>query len=409
LPTARGSGTDGYVQRNWAFVRKSKDKVIYKTEEELEKLEATSNRQPNREILKHERKRKVEVKCIELEDILEHQGYSQTEIETGVAAYQNMLLNNGGNKHTALPRDEFGRVAVRETHQIAEAQQEKNAKLREAFGISEYFVEGSSLDPQQHVKEAQVKAAAEQNKKYTLVCTPSPVPAAADKDKDKDKDNSDKIKKRKRMTRESSSSPETKRDKKKKSKKHKKDRSESPKHSKKKVSAKDKKKEKVHHKRRRSSSSSADSSSSSALSDSTDSSSASNSSDDKQHHKKKDKNKQQKERGENISKDKRSRHYDSSPVENHSARSKPQIHHGGSHDWNPRNSNHDGNISKVDSRKEKYDSRSKKHVDSDNEVKKHKRVKERERELRDVGKEKDRREKEREGRRKKESLDMAER
>jgi serine/arginine repetitive matrix protein 2 len=74
LPTARGSGTNGYVQHNWAFVRKTKDKVNYKTEEELEKLEATSNRQPNRDILDHERKRKVEVKCIELEEILEDQG-----------------------------------------------------------------------------------------------------------------------------------------------------------------------------------------------------------------------------------------------------------------------------------------------------------------------------------------------
>lgn len=89
---------------------------------------------------------------------------------------------------------------MRETHQIAEAQQEKNAKLREAFGISEYFVEGSSLDPQRHVKEAQAKSAAEQNKKYTLVRTPSPI--AADTDKDKDKESSDKTKKRKKRTRE---------------------------------------------------------------------------------------------------------------------------------------------------------------------------------------------------------------
>jgi serine/arginine repetitive matrix protein 2 len=55
-------------------VRKTKDKVNYKTEEELEKLEAASNRQPNHDILDHERKRKVEVKCIELEEILEDQG-----------------------------------------------------------------------------------------------------------------------------------------------------------------------------------------------------------------------------------------------------------------------------------------------------------------------------------------------
>jgi len=70
---------------------------------------------------------------------------------------------------------------VRETHQIAEAQQEKNAKLREAFGISEYFVEGSSLDPQRRAKEAAAKAAvavaaaAESAARYELVRTPSPV------------------------------------------------------------------------------------------------------------------------------------------------------------------------------------------------------------------------------------------
>lgn len=48
--------------------------------------------------------------------------------------------------------------SVRETQ--TEAQQEKNAKLREAFGISEYFVEGSSLDPSRHAKEAEARAAA---------------------------------------------------------------------------------------------------------------------------------------------------------------------------------------------------------------------------------------------------------
>ena len=64
--------------------------------------------------------------------------------------------------------------SVRETHQIAEAQQEKNAKLREAFGISEFFVEGSSLDPERHAREAEARAAA--NKVYELVRTPSPAP-----------------------------------------------------------------------------------------------------------------------------------------------------------------------------------------------------------------------------------------
>ena len=92
--------------------------------------------------------------------------------------------------------------SVHETHEVAEAQQEKNAKLREAFGISEYFVEGSSLDPERLAKEAAAKAAAAAakpakstepaDKKYALVRTPSPEPSRAELDK------ADRKKKRKR-------------------------------------------------------------------------------------------------------------------------------------------------------------------------------------------------------------------
>ncbi|KAH0561721.1 hypothetical protein KQX54_019019 [Cotesia glomerata] len=96
---------------------------------------------------------------------------------------------------------------VRETHQVAEAQQEKNAKLREAFGISEFFVEGSSLDPERRTREAEARAAAS---KYELVHSPSPV--AEDPEPVAEK----KVKRKR-----SSSS-----NKKKKGKKHKKDRTE---------------------------------------------------------------------------------------------------------------------------------------------------------------------------------------
>lgn len=97
--------------------------------------------------------------------------------------------------------------SVRETHQIAEAQQEKNAKLREAFGISEYFVEGSSFDPERKAKEtlakgtalqdelqAQRNAEREKSKKYALVRTPSP-----SKDRDDDDDGKKKKKKKKKQ------------------------------------------------------------------------------------------------------------------------------------------------------------------------------------------------------------------
>lgn len=47
---------------------------------------------------------------------------------------------------------------MRETHEIAQAQQQKNAKLREAFGISDYFVEGTSFDPDRKAKEDLAKS-----------------------------------------------------------------------------------------------------------------------------------------------------------------------------------------------------------------------------------------------------------
>lgn len=74
LQTARGSGTNGYIQTNKAFVRRHKDRVDYKSEEEIKKLESQMIKQPNREILDHERKRKVELKCMEMEELMEEQG-----------------------------------------------------------------------------------------------------------------------------------------------------------------------------------------------------------------------------------------------------------------------------------------------------------------------------------------------
>ena len=47
LQTARGSGTNGYVQRNTAFIPKGRDDVKFKTEEDIKRLEASANREPN--------------------------------------------------------------------------------------------------------------------------------------------------------------------------------------------------------------------------------------------------------------------------------------------------------------------------------------------------------------------------
>ena len=154
LQTARGSGTNGYVQRNSAFIPKGRDDVKFKTEADIQRLEASANREPNQGILDHERKRKLEVKCMELEEVLEEQGYTEAEIEEKVTAYRKMLLSKEVSKKAFAEVDEFGRPVLKETHQIAEAQKEKNRQLKEAFGISSSFIEGSSFDPNRRDLEA---------------------------------------------------------------------------------------------------------------------------------------------------------------------------------------------------------------------------------------------------------------
>ena len=201
LQTPRGSGTSGHVQRNWAFVRK-KDKVNQK-EDKSDQI----NRQPNAEILEHAKKRKIEVKCAELTDILEEQGLKEEEIEIKVDSYRRLLLKN--DKKAAQILEEETDEIVSETHHIAAAQLEKNARLRSAFGISDQFVDGSSFDPERRAREAAAKA--EAAKRYELVKTPSP----PKEDPPPTDEKSEKKHKRKRSHSESKKS--------KKSKKHKKD------------------------------------------------------------------------------------------------------------------------------------------------------------------------------------------
>ncbi|WFD02863.1 phosphomannomutase [Malassezia obtusa] len=67
LQTARGSGTNGYVQRNLSSIR-PRDAPQAPPQEKARILE------PDQKILDHDRKRKVEIQCIELQDELEEQG-----------------------------------------------------------------------------------------------------------------------------------------------------------------------------------------------------------------------------------------------------------------------------------------------------------------------------------------------
>ena len=136
LSTVRGSGTSGYVQRNLSHVpaTKEKRKIDYKTEADLKKEEKI--RGPNQGILDHEKKRKIEVKCAELEDLLVDQNLSEEEINEKVTAYRKMLMQSV-DINDQIELDEFGRPIIKPTdsHQVAKMQNERNEKLKAAFGI----------------------------------------------------------------------------------------------------------------------------------------------------------------------------------------------------------------------------------------------------------------------------------
>lgn len=70
LQTARGSGTNGYVQKNLSHLR-PRDPWPRPMEPETKPRVAA----PDAGILDHERRRKIELQCLELQDELEERGY----------------------------------------------------------------------------------------------------------------------------------------------------------------------------------------------------------------------------------------------------------------------------------------------------------------------------------------------
>uniref|UniRef100_A0AAQ4QBX5 Serine/arginine repetitive matrix 3 n=2 Tax=Gasterosteus aculeatus aculeatus TaxID=481459 RepID=A0AAQ4QBX5_GASAC len=65
-------------------------------EEEEPEAEPVLLKKPHREILDHERKRRVELKCMELQEMMEEQGYTEEEIRQKVSTFRQMLMDKEG-------------------------------------------------------------------------------------------------------------------------------------------------------------------------------------------------------------------------------------------------------------------------------------------------------------------------
>ncbi|KAI9741946.1 MAG: RNA-splicing factor [Cirrosporium novae-zelandiae] len=136
LTTPRGSGTSGYVQRNLSHLKPRDQYASYSKDFDAPKLR---QRQPDQQILDHDRKREVEVKVLDLQDKLEDEGIDEDEIEAQTDALRQKLLAELDTGTKAPARG----LKPWQVHEQAEAKIEETEKLRRALGISKDYEEGS--------------------------------------------------------------------------------------------------------------------------------------------------------------------------------------------------------------------------------------------------------------------------
>lgn len=154
LSTPRGSGTSGYVQRNLSQLKPRNNTAPYPKDYDTMRHK---QRQPDKEILEHDRKREIEVKIFELRDRLEDEGYvlkiaaqtswllipdsvDEDEIDDQVAALRKKLEVEQKGKGTKV---NARGLKSHQVHELAEAKIEETEKLRKALGISKNYEEGS--------------------------------------------------------------------------------------------------------------------------------------------------------------------------------------------------------------------------------------------------------------------------
>ncbi|KAI0270186.1 hypothetical protein BGY98DRAFT_274448 [Russula aff. rugulosa BPL654] len=134
LTTPRGSGTNGYVIRNLSVLRSRDTQNDRATAWDSA---PPKHREPDKEILEHERKRKVEVKCLELQLELEDKGIEEDEIEQQVTALRERLLS------MLPPPTSAKTLKPSDTHALAAAKKVELNKMAAALGTRSDYTEAT--------------------------------------------------------------------------------------------------------------------------------------------------------------------------------------------------------------------------------------------------------------------------
>ncbi|KJX94720.1 pre-mRNA-splicing factor cwc21 like protein [Zymoseptoria brevis] len=144
LNTPRGSGTSGYVQRNSANLKPRDNAQPYP--KDIDSIQYRQ-RQPDQEILEHDRKREIEVKVFELRDKLEDEGVDDDEVDDRCDALRKKLENEQSRNGPSAKG-----LKSHQVHELARAKIDESEKLRKALGISKDYEEGSHWRKQEERK-----------------------------------------------------------------------------------------------------------------------------------------------------------------------------------------------------------------------------------------------------------------
>ncbi|KAD6795590.1 hypothetical protein E3N88_06486 [Mikania micrantha] len=141
LQTARGSGTNGYIQTNKFFVKPKTNRVSTANSAGYEAGQGIAgvSKKPNKDILEHDRKRQIQLKLVVLEDKLVDQGYTDDEIAEKLSEARRTLEaasvseDAGGAIAAVTIMDQ--KVSDTQTHQVAARKQKQMETLKNALGI----------------------------------------------------------------------------------------------------------------------------------------------------------------------------------------------------------------------------------------------------------------------------------
>ncbi|KAF2664851.1 cwf21-domain-containing protein [Microthyrium microscopicum] len=150
LSTPRGSGTSGYVQRNLSHLKPRDPRPTHNPAEYASHIP----RAPDPAILEHERKRKIEVSCLELRDELEEEGkLDEDAIDEKVDKLRAKLSKESESASASTVK----RGEKLTTHEGARAKELESERVRKALGIGRDYVEGSHWKRQEERRAAAIK------------------------------------------------------------------------------------------------------------------------------------------------------------------------------------------------------------------------------------------------------------